>query len=119
MAASDGQQPIVTDVGHELWRDKTYKRGDKVSVSGVSNLPDDTMLVCVAYHYGQDLFVLRDGAAKMWGVSAEKMRPWRELQLTHDWQVVEAGVSVPSGAEYRIDMETGKNMARLPAGSAK
>ena len=71
----------------------------------------------MAYDHGKDLFVLRDGEAKMWGVSAEKIRPWKELPLTSEWQIVPPGMSVPSGAEYKIDVGSGQSMARLQPAS--
>jgi len=103
----------VTDVNSELWRDKTYKPMDKVFVTGVDNLADNSVLVCVAYEHGKDIFVLRDGAGKLWGVAASKLSKFEEMQLSSEWQPVLAGMSVPVGAEYKFDVTSGQNMARL------
>merc|ERR1712232_10930 len=106
--------PITTDWNSDLWRDKTYKPRDRVLVSGVNNLPDDSVLVCVAYDHDKNLFVLRDGAAKIWGVAAEKLRRLTEMELTTEWKLVPPDMSVPPGAEYKIDVASGEKMARLP-----
>eukprot|EP00928_Gymnodinium_smaydae_P050397 TRINITY_DN33960_c0_g1_i1.p1 TRINITY_DN33960_c0_g1~~TRINITY_DN33960_c0_g1_i1.p1 ORF type:complete len:162 (-),score=15.79 TRINITY_DN33960_c0_g1_i1:430-915(-) len=110
---SGQQQSLITDWNHDLWRNKAFKRGDMVVVSGVTNLPDNSVLKCVAFDSDKDLFVLRDGNGKIWGVTAEKLRPLEEITLTDEWQVVPPGKSVPAGAEYRLDVKSGQNMARL------
>mmetsp|Transcript_56002 Transcript_56002/g.156072 ORF Transcript_56002/g.156072 Transcript_56002/m.156072 type:complete len:136 (+) Transcript_56002:49-456(+) len=113
---SDKKQHITLDWQSDLWKDKAFRPRDRVVVSGVNNLPDNSVLMCVAYDYEKEIFVLRGGDGKIWGVAAQKLRPLKEMELTSEWQLVPPGMSVPAEAEYRIDVATGEKMARKSPG---
>eukprot|EP00392_Amoebophrya_sp_AT5.2_P000277 g277.t1 len=68
---------------------------------------------------GEDggLYVVRDGKAKFWGVPLRSIETKFEFELTAEWQKVPEGMSIPAGAEVKLDLESRVPMARLMPGS--
>merc|ERR1712194_847067 len=54
-------EAITLDWNSPLWDDKQYQPQDRVVVSGVNNLPDDSVMAVKAFDHGSGIFVLRDG----------------------------------------------------------
>ena len=93
--------------------DGAYQPDDMVTIHGVSNLDDGLTARIIGYDPAAALYVVKDAGAKVWGLKAEKLRPLETLALTNEWQAVPEGVAVPGGVEVKMDLSTGKKLARL------
>ena len=71
-----------------------------------------------AWDAAASLYVAKDAAGGIWGLRAENLRAVELMELGDDWAAVPEGAVLPGGAEIRMDLQTGKKLARRIARAA-
>ena len=105
--------PALQTVAGPEFGDGKFQPDDMVTVHGVSNLDDGLTAKIIGYDPAAALYVVKDAGANVWGIKPDKLRPLETLTLTDEWQAVPEGVDVPGGVEVKMDLSTGKRLARL------
>ena len=95
--------------------DGTYQPNDMVTIHNVSNLDDGAIAKVIGFDPAKELYVVKDAKAAIWGLATSKLKALQTLDLEHvgnEWQEVPEGVVVPGGAEIKMDLSTGRKLAR-------
>ena len=116
-AMAAAQQPKLQTEGGPSFGDGTFQPNDMVTIHNVSNLEDGLRAKIIAYDPAEDkqLYVVKDSAGSIWGLRTEKLKPMKVLELEElgdEWQEVPEGVVVPGGASIKMDLSTGRKLAR-------
>lgn len=86
-----------------------------MTIHGVSNIEEGTRAKIIAFDPAAALYVVKDGAANIWGLKSAKLRPMQVLDLSNvgsDWTEVPIDATLPGGVEVQMNLATGSRLAR-------
>eukprot|EP00746_Dinoflagellata_sp_MGD_P023111 gnl/MRDRNA2_/MRDRNA2_154099_c0_seq1.p1 gnl/MRDRNA2_/MRDRNA2_154099_c0~~gnl/MRDRNA2_/MRDRNA2_154099_c0_seq1.p1 ORF type:complete len:154 (-),score=24.85 gnl/MRDRNA2_/MRDRNA2_154099_c0_seq1:49-477(-) len=115
MVSGSASNPVT----RELPSNSPFSLGQMVRIYNVTNLPVGTLCKVMGFHTTDQRYIVRDGAAKFWGVTAEQASTLLSFEPSSEWQEFPADVAVPPGLEIKMDLSTGKRMARVLEGTCE
>merc|ERR550537_1816950 len=86
-------------VTRELPNDGPFTLGEMVRIYNVTNVPVGTLCKVVGFHLTDQRYIVRDGKAKFWGVTAEQASTLLSFEPSTEWQEFPEDMAVPPGLE--------------------
>jgi hypothetical protein len=86
-----------------------------VTVHGVRNLQEGLRAKIIAFDPAAGLYVVKGPDGQVWGLNSEKLRPMQIFDLSSlgdDWCEIPEDVTLPGGVEVKMDLATGRRLAR-------